>query len=516
MTGPGGWPMTVFLDAGRPTRSSAAPTSRSSRCAGRPSLPRAVPRHRRGVAHRSATSSSSRPPSSPSTSQRVVADGERPAPDRGRGRSPRRAPQLLGQHDATLGRLRSGAEVPADDEPRAAPARPSPQRLRRHRGARRRDPLARRHGRGRHLRPPRRRLRPLLGRRSAGSCPTSRRCSTTRRCWPARTSTRWQVTGDAALPPGPRRDHRLRAARPAPPDGGFYSAEDADSEGVEGKFYVWTPAELREALGLDADAGDGVVGRDRGRQLRGHHDPQPPRTAIPRTTNPSWSSDARRRLLEARDERVRPGLDDKVLTEWNALMLATLAEAARRHRRTGSGSTPRSPTASSCWPTCVATTDAGCGRGRPTTAGGPAPRRRRRPRRARRRLHPPGRGHRRGPVDRRGPGGRRRPDPAVLGRRWTAASSRPATTPSGSSPGPRTCSTTPRRRPTALAAVALVRLGRPHRRRRVPGAGRGRHRPAGPRGRGAPDRGRPAPHRRRPARRRADRGRRGRRRVPTS
>jgi hypothetical protein len=116
----------------------------------------------------------------------------------------------------------------------------------------------------------------------------------------------------------------------AQPGGGFSSAEDADSEGEEGRFYVWTPEQVTEALdgdaGLAAEVTDfyGVTpaGNFEGRTIlnrlaqRGRLD-RPPRI-----------EDARRRLLAARERRVRPGLDDKVLTEWNALMLSALAEAA--------------------------------------------------------------------------------------------------------------------------------------------------------------------------------------------
>ncbi len=114
------------------------------------------------------------------------------------------------------------------------------------------------------------------------------------------------------------------------PDGGFYSAEDADSEGEEGLFYVWTPDQVMAALDGDADLADEVMafygvtpeGNFEGRTIlnrvrhRGDLD-RPPQV-----------EDARRRLFEARERRVRPGRDDKVLTEWNGLMLAALAEAA--------------------------------------------------------------------------------------------------------------------------------------------------------------------------------------------
>ncbi|MBA2342249.1 MAG: thioredoxin domain-containing protein [Thermoleophilaceae bacterium] len=105
------------------------------------------------------------------------------------------------------------------------------------------------------------------------------------------------------------------------PEGGFYSALDADSEGVEGRFYVWTIAELRETLGDDADAaieyfGAGEVGNFEGRNILVRGETEPP--GLP---------DIRRRLYEARSKRVWPGLDDKRLTAWNALMISALAEA---------------------------------------------------------------------------------------------------------------------------------------------------------------------------------------------
>jgi uncharacterized protein YyaL (SSP411 family) len=114
------------------------------------------------------------------------------------------------------------------------------------------------------------------------------------------------------------------------PDGGFYSAEDADSEGVEGKFYVWTPAEIHAALDDDpklaAAALDWYGVTDDG-NFEGHN-------ILNRIAHrgdllrPPEVEAARARLFEVRERRVRPGLDDKVLTEWNALFLTTLAEAA--------------------------------------------------------------------------------------------------------------------------------------------------------------------------------------------
>ena len=107
------------------------------------------------------------------------------------------------------------------------------------------------------------------------------------------------------------------------PEGGFMSALDADSEGEEGLFYVWTPDQLRE------------VARTRGRRGGRGVLRRPARAATSRAARSSTRgadeppnlADLRRRLYEARAERVWPGLDDKRLTAWNALVIAALAEA---------------------------------------------------------------------------------------------------------------------------------------------------------------------------------------------
>jgi uncharacterized protein len=120
------------------------------------------------------------------------------------------------------------------------------------------------------------------------------------------------------------------------PEGGFYSALDADSEGEEGRFYVWTPDEIREALQASTTMrikfssyllenlmryyGVREQGNFEGRNVlhlaQGADAPEPEGLA-----------EMRRALLEARAGRVRPGLDDKRLASWNALIIAALAEA---------------------------------------------------------------------------------------------------------------------------------------------------------------------------------------------
>jgi uncharacterized protein YyaL (SSP411 family) len=110
---------------------------------------------------------------------------------------------------------------------------------------------------------------------------------------------------------------------------GFASALDADSEGEEGKFYVWTEAEIERLLGLDAAAFAAAYDVTPGGNWEGH-------TILNRSRRPALGGPeaeaglARSRaiLLEARSARVPPGRDDKVLADWNGLMIAALARAA--------------------------------------------------------------------------------------------------------------------------------------------------------------------------------------------
>jgi uncharacterized protein YyaL (SSP411 family) len=142
----------------------------------------------------------------------------------------------------------------------------------------------------------------------------------------------WQVTGEARHRQVVEEtvEYVLRDLRDE--RGGFFSSEDADSLGEdghshEGRFYVWTPDEVRAVLG---DAAGPVMewfgvterGNFEGRTIlnRMHARGEPAR--------PADIDSARQALLAARGARPRPGLDDKVLTEWNGLMLAGLAEAS--------------------------------------------------------------------------------------------------------------------------------------------------------------------------------------------
>ncbi|PHR97070.1 MAG: thioredoxin domain-containing protein [Blastopirellula sp.] len=119
--------------------------------------------------------------------------------------------------------------------------------------------------------------------------------------------------------------------------GGFHSTEDADSEGVEGKFYVWTMEEIKSILGeergqLFCDCYDvSPQGNFEGnnilnlpKSLSGIAEEKP----IDETTLIQQLSDAKLKLLAVRDQRIRPGKDDKILVSWNALMIDSMARAA--------------------------------------------------------------------------------------------------------------------------------------------------------------------------------------------
>jgi uncharacterized protein len=114
------------------------------------------------------------------------------------------------------------------------------------------------------------------------------------------------------------------------PEGGFYSALDADSEGVEGRYYVWTLAQLREALGPDAESAIEWFGASEQGNFSDPHHPEPGLNVLQAhgpVPEAALAERIRERLLSTRELRVRPGLDDKRLTSWNALMICALAEA---------------------------------------------------------------------------------------------------------------------------------------------------------------------------------------------
>jgi hypothetical protein len=143
----------------------------------------------------------------------------------------------------------------------------------------------------------------------------------------------WQVTGNRDYLHVAERIIDYVGAQLSSPSGGLYSAEDADSEGVEGKFYVWTPSEVAAAVGPSA-AGEvsdwfGVTPQG---NFEGSTILRRPLGA-PLTGSPAVE-EGRRRLFEHRSHRVRPGLDDKVLAEWNAMFCSALVEAAAATGRT--------------------------------------------------------------------------------------------------------------------------------------------------------------------------------------
>ena len=120
------------------------------------------------------------------------------------------------------------------------------------------------------------------------------------------------------------------------PEGGFYSAQDADSEGVEGKFFVWLPREIQDILG-DDDAD--VVGRYYGVTPHGNFEGRNilhvALDAATLAADEGLTADefsrlidrAKQKLLDVRSRRVAPQRDDKVLTSWNGMMLRAFAEA---------------------------------------------------------------------------------------------------------------------------------------------------------------------------------------------
>jgi uncharacterized protein len=142
----------------------------------------------------------------------------------------------------------------------------------------------------------------------------------------------WQATGQPLFRQVCEEtlDWALREMRGS--EGGFYSALDADSEGEEGRFYVWTVEQVRAVLG-DADGAGANGNRSMADAALEYFGVLPGgnwegKTILTRgAEQPEGFEELRRRLYDARAERVWPGLDDKRLTSWNALMVSALADA---------------------------------------------------------------------------------------------------------------------------------------------------------------------------------------------
>ena len=349
---------------------------------------------------------------------------------------------------AALRRLRRGAEVPAGDDarlpvPRATCATTS------RADARDDHDHARRDGRGRHARPARRRLRPLLDRRLRGSCRTSRRCSTTTRCSRARTCTRSSSPASRGTARSSRRSIELRAARPPPPRRRLLLRRGRRLRGrSRASSTCWSLDEIREVCGDDADEVIALLRRHRRRELRrsahavlaatsctsstatsraaGRGAARPrarcstpaiaPRPARPRRQGAARLERAVPRRAHRGGRRARPRRLDAPRPATNGRFLLTRAaraptagSCARGARRTSR--TPRTtPRCSRRCCTLAELDDVVVAR--PTPAPSPTT------------------------------------CSACSTTTTAAASSRPATTPSSSSCGRRTCSTTRRRRPT--------------------------------------------------------------------
>ncbi|WP_018133134.1 thioredoxin domain-containing protein [Effusibacillus pohliae] len=124
------------------------------------------------------------------------------------------------------------------------------------------------------------------------------------------------------------------------PEGGFYSAEDADSEGEEGKFYVWRPEQIKQVLGERigeifcayygvTEQGNFEHGTSALNLIETDHQAVAKQFGLSSEDLSRMLEDARKKLFEARDKRVHPGKDDKILTAWNGLMIAALGKGAR-------------------------------------------------------------------------------------------------------------------------------------------------------------------------------------------
>ncbi|MBZ0294477.1 MAG: thioredoxin domain-containing protein [Anaerolineae bacterium] len=151
----------------------------------------------------------------------------------------------------------------------------------------------------------------------------------------------WQITGDAFYKQIATEiyDYILREMTDS--EGGFYSTTDADSEGEEGKFFIWSTDELGSLLGDDAEVAIEYWGATEGGNFEGANILFVPnedqtiaaRLGLSMDELHQKLDDIKHTLYAARTQREHPGLDNKILTAWNGMMLASLAEAARVLKR---------------------------------------------------------------------------------------------------------------------------------------------------------------------------------------
>jgi hypothetical protein len=151
----------------------------------------------------------------------------------------------------------------------------------------------------------------------------------------------WQATGDAEARRVTEETIAWAVREMMSPAGGFYSSLDADSEGEEGKFYVWSAAELQDVVGEDANLVARYWGVTAAGTFEGHnilHVPTEPsavaaREGVALSRLEGAVAHARSKLYERRAARVWPARDEKVLASWNGLMLRAVADGARAFDR---------------------------------------------------------------------------------------------------------------------------------------------------------------------------------------
>ena len=147
----------------------------------------------------------------------------------------------------------------------------------------------------------------------------------------------WQATHDEEFKRVTEETVRWVQREMTSPEGAFYSSQDADSEGEEGKFYVWTIPELESQLGSDSPVVREYYGVTPGGNFEGRNilhvrsDPSlaAAKSGIKRELLDRIIADAKNTLYTVRAKRVRPARDEKILASWNGLMLRAVATAAR-------------------------------------------------------------------------------------------------------------------------------------------------------------------------------------------